>query len=141
MIRGSPALLLAAALVVAGCGDPEAPQRPLGTFLLDVNEMAAVLEAQGVPKAEARANAAAGRARLVFDPKGSFTLVLRPANGKPERWRGTWERDAGGVTFRTTVRDGKAVDPPQVVRGELDGGRLRIQPGGEGTTPLILRPE
>ena len=78
------ALIPVLAFALAACGRDAPPAPPLGTFVLDAEAMSRALVAQGTPEKAARRQAAAGRARLVFDPAGTFTLVVRDEGGRVE---------------------------------------------------------
>lgn len=133
--------LLLASLALLGCGEEAAPEKPLGSFVLDAEAMTAALLKQGVSEPGARRNAAAGRVRLVFDPAGTFTLVVRDGAGRAERSAGRWTRDGSRLTLLTTQRAGKAVDPPHGVSARLAGDRLEVDSEREGTLPFLLRSE
>ncbi len=133
--------ILIAALTLFGCGEDAAPPKPLGSFVLDAEAMTAALQKQGMSEASARRNAAAGRVRLVFDPSGAFTLVVRDGAGRVERSSGRWTRDGSRLTLLTTQRAGKVVKPPHPVGARLTGDRLEVDSGREGTLPFLLRSE
>ncbi|MDJ0975839.1 MAG: hypothetical protein QNJ98_15370 [Planctomycetota bacterium] len=135
------ALIPFLAFALAACGRDAPPAPPLGTFVLDAEAMSRALVAQGTPEKAARRQAAAGRARLVFDPAGTFTLVVRDEGGRVERSAGRWSRDGALLTLTTTTRAGKPLEPAQAVRARLDGDQLTIDPERQGVLPFVMRRE
>lgn len=130
-----PALLC---FFLAACGGDAPPAAPLGAFVLDAEAMSRALQAQGIPEAAARRKAAAGRARLAFDPGGGFTLEVRDEAGRVERSAGRWARDGEVVTLTTTSRDGAPLERPETVRARLEGERLTVEPGRTGPLPFVM---
>lgn len=129
------------ALLLCACGEDAPTTTASGVYLLDVDATTAVLGEQGIPAAEARRQAAAGRVRLDLQADRTFTLILRSEHAGPERWTGRWAQTGAQLVLTTTERLGKALEPPDVVNGVLEDGRLRLEAASAGPAPMVLRPE
>lgn len=136
----TPALIIAV-LLLSACGEDAPTTTAAGVYLLDADAMTAALRAQGVPERDARLQASAGRVRLHLQPDRKFTLILRSEHTGPEGWSGRWSQAGRQVVLTTTQRLGKVLEPPDIVKGVLDAGQLRLESGSAGPAPMILRPE
>ena len=120
-------LLGSLGVLLAGCGDPPAPEAPLGLFVLDKAAMIRAQIEQGVPEAAARKHAKRLRMQADLRTDATFEVLQRLGDEPLSVFTGTWTRTGSELTLTTTHVGGQPLSASYTATATLSGDLLVIR--------------